>query len=154
MKRKLTIYCYSVESSHSKNVYGNPRLQRPNINKKYTTLRNFSVKCGRCNLEFPSTFLESTGITQYCPALDFLLTLFDIKTHRGARGCANSSARACGTDNPRARRQRRQTGRSPREPSRRADADPGGVGDTIERINQLHHGVFMLHSARFNGMPP
>ena len=42
----------AMEPWDSENVYGNPRLQRPNITisvKKFPTLRYFSVKFGRCN---------------------------------------------------------------------------------------------------------
>ena len=78
------IYCYSMGSGDSKNVYGNPRLQRPDITLKLPMLRNFSVKCGHCNLELTSTFSESTGITQSIgfPHHMTCLTLSDIKTHR------------------------------------------------------------------------
>ena len=50
----------------SKNVNGNPRLQRPSLTPKtFAQPCSFIVNLGLCNLEFPYTFLESPDIIQY-----------------------------------------------------------------------------------------
>ena len=54
----------------SKNVYGNPGLQRPSLTLK-TSAQPCSFKLGLCNLEFPYTVLESADIIQYCSAFGF-----------------------------------------------------------------------------------
>ena len=59
----------------SKNVYGNPRLQRPSLTlNTFAQPYSFSVKLGLCNLEFPQTFLESADIIQYCSGFGFPVT--------------------------------------------------------------------------------
>ena len=47
-----------MDNGDLENVNGNPRSQHPNI----TTVTFSRVKFGCCNLEFPYTFIESTGI--------------------------------------------------------------------------------------------
>ena len=66
--RKLNTWQWSVMKKDSKNVYGNPRLQRPSLTlKTFPQSCSFSVKLGRCSLGVPYTFLESPGYIQdYC----------------------------------------------------------------------------------------
>ena len=51
------------------NVYGNPRLQRPNFTLK---MSYFRVKFGLCNLGFSYTFSESSGSIEYRYSFGFL----------------------------------------------------------------------------------
>ena len=69
--KKPNAWQCSMMSVESKNVYGNPGLQRPNFTLKMSYLR---VKFGLCNLGFPYTFLESAEIIQHCYVLSFLGT--------------------------------------------------------------------------------
>ena len=68
-----------------KNVYGTPRLQRPNFTLKLQgCAKVFRVKLGLCNLGFPYTFLESSFITDHCHVFSLLVTcLAGLQTHRG-----------------------------------------------------------------------
>ena len=82
-------------SVDSKNVYGNPGLQRPNFTLKMSYLR---VKFGLCNLGFPYTFLESTDIIQHCYVFGFLgtyqplLALSEVQTPRGLYETTNADS--------------------------------------------------------------
>ena len=51
---------YCMMSADSKNVYGNSRLQSPNLTLKLQgSAKVFTVKLSLWNLGFPFTFLES-----------------------------------------------------------------------------------------------
>ena len=68
-----------MDTGDSKNVFGTPRLQRPNFTLKPQGCgKVFIVKLGLCNLGFPYTFLESLFITDHCHVFSFLVTCWSL----------------------------------------------------------------------------
>ena len=64
-----------MDPGDSKNVYGTPRLQRPNFTLKLQGCgKVIRVKLGLCNLGFPYTYLESLGSIYQRYVFGFLVT--------------------------------------------------------------------------------